>query len=192
MDGQTSENTPLCPADELSSYLDGELAAAENVRIEEHLAKCAACRAELNFQKSLLNHLNSELAADSGFDLPDDFSRRVVAAAESRVSGLRSPSELRSAALILLAFGGFAAFFLTSFNIRGELPGIGIAEKLIGAAILLVHFVYDLSIAFAAFTRAFSRLWVLSAIISGSLAVCGLVLVFATRCARRCSKRQKC
>lgn len=189
MDGQTSENRPLCPVDELSPYLDGELSAADNVRIEEHLAKCAACRAELNFQKSLLNHLTSELAADRGFDLPEDFSRRVVAAAESRVSGLRSPAELRSAALILLAFGGFAAFFLTSFNIRGELPGIAIAEKLVGAAILVFHFVYDLSIAFAAFTRAFSRLWALSAIIFGSFAVCVLILLFVKRRARRSSTR---
>ncbi|MER3431368.1 MAG: hypothetical protein C4324_10065 [Blastocatellia bacterium] len=181
MDGESPEIRSLCPVSEISAYLDGELASAVSEQVERHIAICATCRAEANFQKSLLNHLSSELATDSLLDLPDDFSRRVVAVAESRVSGLRSSAELRSASFILLAFGGFAAFFITSIHLRAEVPAISVAEKLIGAAMLLLHFLYDLSIAIAATTRAFSRFWTALAISAFAVVIFIAVLAFAFR-----------
>ncbi|MCV4821003.1 zf-HC2 domain-containing protein, partial [Escherichia coli] len=79
--------------------LDGELDKSKEASVEQHLNECSECRAEVNFQKVLLNQLDKEFADSNGIELPEDFSVRIVAVAESRVSGLRSIGELRSAAL---------------------------------------------------------------------------------------------
>lgn len=162
MDGQQPKNRLMCPGDDLAAYLDGELDKSKEASVEQHLNECSECRAEVNFQKVLLNQLDKEFADSNGIELPEDFSVRIVAVAESRVSGLRSIGELRSAALILVAFGILAAIFLTSFNLRGELPAISVVEKILGASSLVLHLVYDLSIAMAAFTKALQRIWAIS------------------------------
>ena len=146
-----------CPNADISAYLDGELSPDEEIGLETHIAVCAACARLLNEQKSLLLALDSSLD-DKAFELPKDFSRSVVANAESRVNGLRRPGE-RSAALIisaaLLAITAIAA--ANSDRTLGAF-GSGI-EATFAIAATGAHFVYDLSLGTAVIFRGlFSNL----------------------------------
>ena len=100
-----------CPRTELAAYIDGELAPREELELEAHLAVCPLCVFELNGQKRLLSALDFALEGEKHFKLPENFTKVVVANAESKVNGLRCPQErLRaffvSAALILFVVVG--------------------------------------------------------------------------------------
>ena len=100
-----------CPTDEISAYIDGELNAARERELDLHFGFCPECREELNLQKQFLCGLNSTLKQDAELALPVDFTKRIVANAESTVAGLRRPRERYNAIFIcaaLLFFGLFA------------------------------------------------------------------------------------
>ncbi|MFZ1701470.1 MAG: zf-HC2 domain-containing protein [Pyrinomonadaceae bacterium] len=104
-------HTKTCPTDEISAYIDGELSSALELDIEAHFAVCEPCVRELNLQKQFLCGLNSSLRQDGELALPADFTRHIVANAESTVAGLRRPREMYNAIFIcvaLLLFGLFA------------------------------------------------------------------------------------
>ncbi len=101
-----------CPADEISAYIDGELAAARELELEAHFAGCRACADELNLQKQFLLGLNSSLNCEADLELPADFTRNIVVNAESTVAGLRRPRELYNAAFICAALFLFVLFGL--------------------------------------------------------------------------------
>jgi anti-sigma factor RsiW len=102
----------MCPADEIADYLDGELDAARDRELELHFAECGTCEDELRLQRQFLCALNSSLDRQSEIDLPEDFTRRVVANAESSVSGLRKPVERFNAIFICTALLLFVLFAL--------------------------------------------------------------------------------
>ncbi len=60
--------------EQLSAWLDGELAEAEHARVAAHLDSCAACRRELA-QLTALNAALAELAAP----VPSGLAERVLA-----------------------------------------------------------------------------------------------------------------
>ena len=102
-----------CPSEDLGAYLDAELPADRTASLEEHLANCTVCRDELNSQKLFLLELSRSLERGPSIELPRDFTKTIVAKAESGVSGLRKRSERAAAAaivglLVLLAAAGFA------------------------------------------------------------------------------------
>ena len=103
-----------CPSPELSAYLDGELSAPDEIVLEEHMSSCQICTDDLNLQKSFLNALDYSLDEGNEIELPKNFTRSVVANAESRVSGLRRPHERRNAAFICAALIVFSLFALGS------------------------------------------------------------------------------
>ncbi|MGE3466422.1 MAG: zf-HC2 domain-containing protein [Pyrinomonadaceae bacterium] len=103
--------TIACPTDEISAYIDGELSGELELELEMHFAECGSCAKELNLQKQFLCGLNSSLKQDDALALPADFTRHIVANAESTVAGLRRPREIYNAVFIcvaLLLFGLFA------------------------------------------------------------------------------------
>lgn len=89
-----------CFRDGISAYIDGEMTPDDEMRLEMHLHSCGGCMEELNSQKNLLRALDLSLADDRNFELPANFTRTVVATAESRVNGLRRRREWRYAVLI--------------------------------------------------------------------------------------------
>ncbi len=101
-----------CPVDEISAYIDGELGAARELELEMHFAGCRACADELNLQKQFLLGLNSSLKSENEIELPADFTKHIVANAESTVAGLRRPRELYNAAFICAALFLFVLFGL--------------------------------------------------------------------------------
>ena len=78
-----------CPRDEISSYIDGELSSEQELELEMHFAACAVCTEELKLQRQFLCALDASLENEPDIELPKDFTKVVVASAESRVSGLR-------------------------------------------------------------------------------------------------------
>ena len=104
-------NFNLCPTDEISAYIDGELDAAREFELDMHFAGCDICSLELNEQKQFLRHLDASLGREHEMELPANFTKQIVANAESTVSGLRRPRELFNATFIcagLLLFVIFA------------------------------------------------------------------------------------
>lgn len=100
-----------CPSGQIAAYLDGELTVERELELDVHFAACRPCREELNSQKQFLHGLEATLRREADVDLPEDFTRRLVANAESSVSGLRHPRELYNAIFItagLALFGLFA------------------------------------------------------------------------------------
>src|SRR6188472_4506226 len=100
MDRVETNKKAACPSSDLSAYIDGELSPHDELELEMHIAGCRVCADDLNLQKSFLNALDSSLEEEAEIQLPKNFTKTVVANAESRVSGIRRPHELRNAALI--------------------------------------------------------------------------------------------
>lgn len=141
-----------CPADDLGAYLDGELPAPRRNEIELHLAACAGCNGELNFQKKMLLVLEAPLA-DVDIELPKDFTKRVVTNAESRVEGLRRPGERLNALFICVALFLFSLFALGADASRG-FAVVSAAFDALGAIVgTSIHFILDVGLAVSIILR---------------------------------------
>lgn len=143
-----------CPRAELVAYIDGELAPREELELETHLAGCRVCALELNEQKRLLFALDFALEDEKEFQLPANFTKVVVANAESSVSGLRCPRErFRAvfviAALLLLFISGLGGETKT---IAGTFIKFG--EQLLTVATFAVHLIYDAAVAASIILRS--------------------------------------
>ncbi len=103
-------NFNACPTDEISAYIDGELDGERETELEGHLAGCDVCSRELNEQKHFLRHLDASLGDEREIELPANFTKSIVANAESTVSGLRRSRELLNAAFICAGLFLFALF----------------------------------------------------------------------------------
>lgn len=147
------QDSEQCPTTDISAYIDGELSPADELALEMHLAGCPVCSAELNFQKSFLHALNASLESEDEIELPKDFTKTVVANAESRVSGLRRPSERLNAVFICAALFLFALFALGG-DADQTFAAVGaVLEKLGAVAAAAAHFVFDISLAVAIIVR---------------------------------------
>ncbi|MGI8884551.1 MAG: anti-sigma factor family protein [Pyrinomonadaceae bacterium] len=145
MNFQDLKNSNECPRTDIAAYIDGELTPREELELEIHLAACKDCAEELNQQKKLLCALDFALE-ENEIELPENFTKVVVANAESRVSGLRRPNERFNAlficsALFLLVFVGFgseAKNVLTSSTI--------VVEQFLAIGGFITHLMFDVAI----------------------------------------------
>ncbi len=178
MDTQTARIEKVCSErNDLAAYIDGELSLREELELETHLAACKSCGGELNEQKKLLQALDCALESDRKIELPANFTRVVVANAESRVSGLRRPQERFKALfvcaalflLILLGLGGETkTVFDTSVKFADQFLAIGgfvwnlLYDVVVGTAIVLrslsQRVIFHSSVSFAALTGFFGIL----------------------------------
>lgn len=143
-----------CPRTELAAYIDGELSPREELALELHLAGCTVCSVELNEQKKLLCALDFALENEEEIELPENFTKIVVANAESNVQGLRCPRERSRAltvcaALFLLIVIGLSAEASKTFATFGALT-----EQFLAVGSFFVHFIHDISIAAAVLIRS--------------------------------------
>ncbi|MEO8041095.1 MAG: zf-HC2 domain-containing protein [Acidobacteriota bacterium] len=142
-----------CPSPELSAYIDGELSARDELTLEQHVSGCRTCTDDLNLQKSFLNALDYSLDEGNEIELPKNFTRSVVANAESRVSGLRRPNERRKAAFICAALIVFSLFALGSSAEKTLVATAAIFETLLAVASSAGHLVYDIALGSAIIFR---------------------------------------
>jgi len=154
MDRIDNRNISACPSPDISAYIDGELSPHAEQELEIHIAACSVCAEDLNLQKSFLNALDSSLDEQAHIELPKNFTKTVIANAESRVSGLRHPHELRNAALICGALILFSLLTLGSNTERVLLTSATVIEKLLAIVTSAGHVMYDLALGLSIVLRS--------------------------------------
>lgn len=165
---------------EISAYLDGELAPSAEIVFEQHLAECSLCSAKLNEQKRLLHALDFAFEEKS-FELPKDFAKTVAVRAEADVSGLKTWEERRRA--LLITVGLFLLGVLVGFvgKRSGILPAI--VERFLTQTYIvtevLARFAYDVCVSAVVVLRAFGRQFIADSTVSGFLLVVVLLVAFA-------------
>lgn len=169
---QTENN---CLRYQIIAYIDGELSEREDLEFENHLLVCRACAAELNEQKKMLVALDFALEDDkSGIELPENFTRVVVANAESKVNGLRRPQERFKALfvcaglflLVLLGLGEETNSVLTTFE--------KFFEQVMAVGGFAFHLIHDIAVGIAVVSRSLCNRFVFSSAIS----LAGLLIFF--------------
>lgn len=153
MDSSSQTIEIKCPRAEIAAYVDGELASAEELALEMHFVGCPICTATLNQQKHLLRALDLAFEPEQEIELPANFTKTVVANAESRVSGLRRPNERFTAlficaALFLLVIAGLGRETETALVSSGK-----IFDRSFAVFGFFTHLVYDVSIGAAVILR---------------------------------------
>lgn len=162
-----------CRTGDISAYIDGELSPDAEIAFEMHAARCSECRAELNLQKNLLRELDICLTTGK-LELPKDFTKTVVAHAESSVAGLRRPGERFTAAvicsgLLLVALFALGADAAGTFNVLSS-----VGSKLAVVVGSVFHFAYDVALGVAIIFRSFG-----ASLVSGSFASLASIAVIA-------------
>jgi len=142
---------------DLAAYIDGELPPREELDLEMHLAVCKDCGDELNEQKKLLQALDYALEGEREIELPANFTRVVVANAESKVCGLRRPQErfralFVCAALFLLVLLGLGGETKTVFNTFAKF-----GEQFLAVGGFLWNLIYDVAFGTAIVLRSLSQ-----------------------------------
>ena len=175
-----------CPAEEISSLIDGELASDVEAALERHIEGCPTCRNELNDQKGFLIALSDTLEREAPIDLPENFTRSVIVNAESKVSGLRDRRERSAAFVIGAALLLLAAIAVGSFT--GVFSPFAIAaEKLLALGGAIFQVVGDFAYAIASMFRSILQTQTFGnapTYIAISLAIV-LMLYFGSRSLRR-------
>ncbi len=191
MNSPTATIEKVCSQrNDIAAYLDGELPAREELELEMHLAVCKECNKELNEQKKLLRILDFALESGNEIEMPANFTRVVVANAESKVSGLRRPQE-RFKALFICA----ALFLLVLFGLGGETVTVvsafgKFAEQFLAIAGFVWNLIYDAAYGTAIILRSLSHQIVFNsnvsfAVLLGLVFVCVIALSrFVTRSTR--------
>jgi hypothetical protein len=145
-----------CPSIEISAYIDGELEGDRQRRLESHISECSICAEELNSQKQFLLYLDTSLGMERDIDLPEGFTRSVIANAEANVAGLRRPSEIYHTLFVCAAVILFV-LFAAGTNTAELLNGIyGVVDKFAVVAGFFGHLVYDLFLGIAIVLRSFA------------------------------------
>ena len=156
MNLQTQTIQSKCPQTEFSAYIDGELSVREEMDLEIHLAKCKNCTAKLNEQKNVVFALDSLIKEEKTFELPANFTKIIVANAESEVGGLRRPQErfkafFVCAALLLFGLAGLDGETKIIFSTFGK-----IAEQFLTVIRFFSHLIYDVAVGMSVIFRSLS------------------------------------
>lgn len=180
MNLQTEKIQSVCPQTEFSAYIDGELSPRGELAVETHLAVCKNCVSKLNEQKTVLFALDSLAAKEKDFRLPANFTKIVVANAESEVSGLRRPQErfkalLVCAGLFLFVLAGLGNETKTIFSAFGKF-----SEQFLKVLVFFSHLIYDIAVGMSVVFRSLSYQIVYNSMISSLfLIIFSLVSIFA-------------
>src|SRR6476661_4322513 len=136
-----------CPSDEISAYIDGELHPTRELELDFHFASCKACNLELNDMKQFLRGLDDSLRIEGDLELPEDFTKIVVANAESSVTGLRRPRERFNAIFIC---AGLSLFLLFAFGPQAET----LFDQAAAVGSFFGHLIYSFFIGLAIIVRS--------------------------------------
>lgn len=163
-----------CRKFDIGAYLDGELPLQDELMIEEHFTRCAACSHELNIQKRMLSAIDSAFAGETeALEIPADFARTVTANAESNVSGIRKPGERYRAALAAVTL-----LFLVSVSLATDAGAMALtaSQKVVEQSFSVIgfglHFIYETGIGFGVVLRCLG-----SGVLFGSAASAVLALI---------------
>ena len=175
---KNSEVKSNCQTLDIAAYVDGELSPSREIEMDVHFANCASCLFELNEQKRFLRQLESSLHEERPIELPANFTKMVVANAESSVSGLRRPAERYNALFICVSLGLFV-LFASGLESEKAIAGIiQIADQTAAVAGFFGHLVYSLFLGVVIILRTIGSNGSLGAL--SILALCSIsVLILA-------------
>lgn len=153
MQKQIEKNENICPQTEIAAYIDGELSSREEMDLELHFAVCGECAEEFNEQKKLLCAIDFALDKKADFELPVDFTKKIVVNAESNVSGLRRREERFRALylcailflLIIAGLGNETEVVFSTFKV--------FAEQIFAVGSFAAHLIFDFAVALTAILR---------------------------------------
>ena len=145
-----------CPTDEIAAYIDGEMDAGREFELETHLVGCEICSVELNQQKQFLCGLNSSLKHEGEIELPANFTKLIVANAESSVTGLRRPRERFNAIFICAGLFLFALFALGAEAGRVFDGVSNIFDQITAIGGFFGHLVYSVFVGVVVVVRSFA------------------------------------
>ncbi len=165
------------PRHDIAAYIDGELSPREELELELHFIDCQVCRSELNEQKKLLCALDIILDDKNEIELPANFTKIVIANAESNVKGLRCPRE-RTRALFVCA----TLFLMVIFGLGAEtsktVESLGnIGEQFFAVGGFFVHFIHDATLVLTVILRSLCLQFVFKSAVTA--AVLGIFFVFS-------------
>ena len=172
------QNRLACDSEKIVAYLDGDMDARVNERMERHFDECSGCAAELKAQKRLLREIEFALTDDESVELPANFAQVVARRAQADMSGVREKRERRRALFLC------AALALISFVLLG---GAALSESVFaplravwkaGTALFsfIGHALYDAGASLAVVSRGLSLRLLLESRFLGLL----LLLLFAS------------
>lgn len=178
-----------CPSYEIASYIDGEFDTAREREIETHFASCPSCANELSQQRQFLCSLNASLKNEGELELPANFTKRIVANAESTVIGLRRPRERFNALFICAGLALFTLFTLgaEAGNVFGGF--VAVVDKVSAVGSFFAHFVYSILIGLMVIVRSLSSQFQLSFFMSAAIiALLTLTALIVSRMVIRLSR----
>ncbi|MEO6655122.1 MAG: hypothetical protein ABIO36_03490 [Pyrinomonadaceae bacterium] len=143
-----------CPTEDIAGYIDGELDPAREFELSAHFADCRICSLELNQQKQFLCGLNSRLREETEMELPANFTKLIVANAESTVSGLRRPSEQFNAMFIC---AGLLLFVLFAMGAEATRVFEGVStffDQTLAVGSIFGHLIYSLVVGVIVIVRS--------------------------------------
>lgn len=183
---ESQVNNFLCPTDEIAAYIDGELDSARELELDAHFMACATCSDELNQQKQFLCELDASLRNASELRLPADFTKTIVANAESTVSGLRRPHERFNALFICAGLFLFALFALGT-DAKTIFHALAAAfDQIAAVGSFFGHLVYSVFIGLAIVVRSLAAQVKSDMVLAVALAaVMTFLLMFISRRALR-------
>lgn len=176
-----------CRPSAIAGYLEGEMAADRREEMERHLASCRECHEELNRQKLFLNALDAAFGSDLDVDVPEEFTRSVVAHAESDVRGFRCPRERSRALIVSFILAGLAIAGIGFGTFLDFMPFGSAFEQMVAVGTFVGHFVRDVVVASTVVLRSvFQHLMFKSAGAVGlAVIVFGLALFVFSRLVTR-------
>ncbi|NNE68244.1 MAG: zf-HC2 domain-containing protein [Pyrinomonadaceae bacterium] len=141
MGSESSKSRGSCKREMIAAFYDGDLSPSEELIAESHIASCPSCANYLNSLKMVSSSLEIFLDEEP-VKLPGEFSKRVTAAAESDMNGLRSGKERSRAVLV-----GAVLLFVAAVAVSVQAAGVGPEISALPAAVLaligmLGHFIY--------------------------------------------------
>jgi hypothetical protein len=160
MEQQQFQVFDKCPRAEISPYIDGELAPKQEIDLEIHISSCPICAEDLKLQRQFLCALDASLENEPEIDLPTDFTKVVVATAESHVSGLRRPTERFNAAFIC---SGLVLVMMFSLGAAAGDPlgaFFSVWDKSAAVASCIGHMAYDVAIGAVIIIRSLSSYFI--------------------------------
>ena len=155
-----------CPTDEIAAYIDGEMDPVREFELETHLEGCEICSFELNQQKQFLCGLSSSLKHEDEIELPANFTRLIVANAESTVTGLRRPRERFNAIFICAGLFLFALFALGADAGRIFEGVSNIVEQITAVGGFFGHLIYSFFLGIAIILRSVATQFRLDAVVA--------------------------
>ena len=147
-----------CDVEKIAGFIEGDLEPADRALLEQHVAECQSCSAELKSQQSFMCELESALANASDLSVPANFAKVVAVRAESDMRGLRNSSEHRKALRLCLILALSAFVLLGAASSKAVLLN---AQSVLSKVFAVLGFLgkagYDFVASFAIILRVLSR-----------------------------------